>query len=424
MPNKFIFIPIVTILFLLIDLYVFQVVKYLTADLSESSRKVSYLIFGLFTVIAISSLWIYNFGQVHSYSRGFRTFLVATVFVTYFSKLFVVIFLFIDDLLRGLEWIWFQIRPLTSEKTELPTQALPENQITRHDFLMKTATLAGVVPFGAMTFGILSGAHDYRIRNQKITLANLPTQFHGLKLIQISDVHSGSFFNKTAVRGGIEMLLKEKPDLVFFTGDLVNNKVDEMAEYQDIFSKVKAPLGVYSTLGNHDYGDYVSWESAEAKYRNLEKLKEVHRLMGWNLLMNENRIITVDNAQLAVIGIENYGAKGRFPKYGKLEQAYQGIEEMPVKLLLSHDPSHWDAQVNSKYKDIDVMFAGHTHGMQCGVEIAGFQWSPVQYMYEQWAGLYQNDNQYLYVNRGFGYLGFPGRVGMPPEITVIEFCKG
>lgn len=421
MPNKFIFIPIVTLIFLLIDLYVFQAVKFLTSDATEVTRKLVYGIFWVITAIAIASLWVYNLGPVYNFSRGFKTFLMASVFVTYFSKLFVVIFLFIDDLTRGVEWLWQLLKPSSSE---VPKEFSTNGQISRHDFLVKSAALAGAVPFGAMTFGILSGAHDYRLRRQQISLPNLPSQFHGFKLVQISDVHSGSFFNKTAVMGGVEMILKEKPDVIFFTGDLVNNKADEMAEYQAIFSKVKAPLGVYSTLGNHDYGDYVQWPSLEAKTKNLADLKVVHKQMGWNLMMNENKVLVVDNAQIAILGIENYGAKGRFPKYGKLDQAYHGTQEIPVKLLLSHDPSHWDAQVNSQYKDIDVMFAGHTHGMQFGVEIAGFQWSPVQYMYEQWAGLYKKENQYLYVNRGFGYLGFPGRIGMPPEITVVEFLKG
>jgi predicted MPP superfamily phosphohydrolase len=186
-----------------------------------------------------------------------------------------------------------------------------------------------------------------------------------------------------------------------------------------IFSKVKAPLGVYSTLGNHDYGDYVSWKSIQAKKENLRTLIQAHKEMGWDILMNEHRFLTQSGDSLAIIGVENYGARGNFAKYGRLAPAYQGTEEAPVKLLLSHDPSHWDAQVRPEFPDIDVMFAGHTHGMQFGVEVGNIKWSPVQYMYEQWAGLYQKGKQYLYVNRGFGYIGFPGRVGMPPEITIF-----
>jgi len=284
--------------------------------------------------------------------------------------------------------------------------------------------IAAALPISGMIYGILSGAHDYRIRRKIIYLPNLPSSFDGLKLCQLSDIHSGSFFNRRAVQGGVDMLMQEKPDLVFFTGDLVNNRADEVKSYIDIFGKIHAPLGVYSTLGNHDYGDYVRWESKEAKQQNLEDLKAAHKEMGWRLLMNENQLLEQGGEKIAVIGIENWSAKGRFPKHGRLDQAWKGTEEAKVKLLLSHDPSHWDAQVRPEYPDIDMTFAGHTHGAQFGIEIPWLKWSPVQYMYEQWAGLYQKEHQYLYVNRGFGYLGFPGRIGILPEITIIEFKKG
>jgi predicted MPP superfamily phosphohydrolase len=212
----------------------------------------------------------------------------------------------------------------------------------------------------------------------------------------------------------------ERPDLVLFTGDLVNNKADEMDELKEVFAQINAPMGVFSVLGNHDYGDYVQWKSKEEKTNNLEKLKGVHREMGWNLLLNEHRLIEKNGESIALIGIENWGAKGNFSKYGDLKKAYAGSEQQPFKILMSHDPSHWDAEVCKHYKDIDIMLSGHTHGMQFGVEIPGFRWSPVQYMYKQWAGVYKNGMQKLYVNRGFGFLGYPGRVGILPEITLIE----
>ncbi len=211
---------------------------------------------------------------------------------------------------------------------------------------------------------------------------------------------------------------------MLFTGDLVNNQADEMADYFDIFKQVKAPLGVYSTLGNHDYGDYVRWPSPAAKRQNLEKLMHVHRQMGWDLLMNEHRWLAQGGEKLAIVGIENWGGKGNFPQYGKLGQALAGTEEAAVRLLLSHDPSHWDAQVRPEFPQVDVMFAGHTHGMQFGIELGGLRWSPVQYFYPRWADLYREGHQYLYVNRGFGYLGFPGRIGILPEITVMELKRG
>jgi hypothetical protein len=289
--------------------------------------------------------------------------------------------------------------------------------------MVQAAVVAGSIPLVGITYGILSGAHDYRVRRVTVKLPNLPKAFDGLRIAQLSDIHSGSFFNKTAVQGGVNLLLREKPDVVFFTGDLVNNVASEVQDYIPIFQKVKAPLGVYSTLGNHDYGDYVAWPSLQAKRQNLENLKHAHGLLGWDLLMNQHRMLEEGGEQLAIIGIENWGGKGNFPKYGKLDLAHQGTEAAPVKLLLSHDPSHWEAQVLPKFPDIDLMFAGHTHGMQFGVELPGLKWSPVQYMYKQWAGLYEEAGRYLYVNRGYGYLGFPGRIGILPEITIVELKK-
>ena len=224
-----------------------------------------------------------------------------------------------------------------------------------------------------------------------------------------------------AVEGGIDMLNAEKPDLMFFTGDLVNNQTKEVSDYMDLFSKVKTDLGVYSTLGNHDYGDYMAWSSAAAKRQNLADMVKVHERMGWRLMMNENESLEIGGDKLAIIGVENWA--GRFAKYGQLDKAALNAEG-DVKLLLSHDPSHWDAQVRKQHSDIDLMFAGHTHGMQLGVEIGDFRWSPSKYIYKQWADLYQEDNQYLYVNRGFGFLGFPGRIGILPEITILELTKG
>jgi len=255
-----------------------------------------------------------------------------------------------------------------------------------------------------------------------VKLKNLPKAFDGLSIGQISDIHAGSFWNKTAVKGGIEMMMKEKPDMIFFTGDLVNNESSEVKDYVSVFEKLKAPLGVYSITGNHDYGDYKSWASQEEKQKNFRDLVQAHKVMGYDILMNEHRMLEQGGEKMAIIGIENWGG-GRFAKYGKLDKAYRGSDEAAVKLLLSHDPSHWDAQVRKDYRDIDIAFAGHTHGFQFGVEIGGFKWSPSQYAYKQWAGLYQEEDQYLYVNRGFGYLGYPGRVGIPPELTIVELKR-
>ncbi len=414
--NKLILIPILTVIFLAMDLYAFQALKTVTQTLSDPTRKWIYIAYWSFTAITLGGFFVYHFGNVDKMSTSLKNFLLFGVFANYFSKLFVVLFLFIDDLVRFGRWSYQAIDHYFNPVK--PGEA--DSGIPRAEFLSKVALTAGAIPLVTMAYGVISGAHDYRIRRVTLKLPNLPKAFDGIKVAQLSDIHSGSFFNRTAVKGGIDMLLAEKPEAVFFTGDLVNNKADEVKEYIDIFNKVKAPMGVYSTLGNHDYGDYVQWESQEAKYRNLEKLKAAHKEMGWDLLNNTHRELKIGNEHIAVLGIENYGAKGNFPKYGKLDLAHKGTEDAPVKILLSHDPSHWDAQVNKDYKDIDLMLAGHTHGFQFGIDSEVIKWSPVQYMYKQWGGLYTEGNQHLYVNRGYGYLGYPGRIGMPPEITIIE----
>lgn len=402
-----------TILILIVDAYFYQAVRKTIERKKLRFRKNMLRIYIGHTVFLLVGLWI----SVIMADNWPRNLMMAIVFVLLLSKVFSLPFLLGDDLGRFVRWTLRKVKSFV--KSEKNTETFPGEPIKRSKFLMQAGLVAAAIPFSAMSFGIISGAYDYRIRRETLFLKNLPKEFDGLTLAQISDIHSGSFYNQTAVQGGVDMLLAEKPDLVFFTGDLVNNRATEIHDYFDIFKQVKAPLGVYSTLGNHDYGDYVEWPSAAAKAQNLLDVREAHKLLGWNLLSNENRIVTVDGAELAVVGVENWGSLGRFPKYGDVELAKKGTENVPVKLLLSHDPSHWDAIVNKEHKDMDVMFAGHTHGMQFGVEVLGIKWSPVQYFYKQWAGLYHQEQQALYVNRGYGFLGFPGRVGMPPEITIF-----
>ncbi len=406
----FIFIGV----FLLIDFYVFQAVLNVSKGWPSPWQTLVRYGFWLPTALCITALSWWMFADPFSITSGMRNWIITGIFATYFSKLFGVFFLLIDDGQRLVRWItkYFSKNPST----------LPGEVITRSQFLTNAAMVATAIPFGAMAYGIISGAHDYRLKRVSLKLSNLPKEFDGIRIAQLSDIHSGSFFNKTAVKGGVEMTLNEKPDVILFTGDLVNNESSEVKDYIDVFNKLRAPLGVYSVTGNHDYGDYKNWESKEAKKQNFNDLMEAHRLLGFDLLMNENRFITQGSEKLAIIGIENWGA-GRFTKYGKLDQAYRGTEEAATKILMSHDPSHWDAEVRPGYSDIDLMLSGHTHGFQFGVELGGFKWSPVQYAYKQWAGLYKEGNQHLYVNRGFGYLGYPGRVGMPPEITIIELKR-
>ncbi len=415
--NKIFLIPLIALIFLLIDWYVFQGIRVLISPLSSSTQKTLKFVYWGITALTLAAFFTYHFVNVDTYSKSLKMFLLVGVFINYISKLFFVVFLLIDDLVRLIRYIGSFF---TSESAATETS---DNTITRSDFLVKTAAVAAAVPLVGMSWGIISGAHDYRVRRIKLPLANLPKAFQGMKIVQVSDIHSGSFWNKTAVKGGVEMLMNEKPDMVFFTGDIVNNRAEELKDWISVFSQVKAPYGVYSVFGNHDYGDYVAWDSRQQKANNLQQLADMQKAMGWKLLMNENEIIEIDGEQIAVVGIENWGAKARFPKYGKLAEAVKGTENIATKLLLSHDPSHWQAEVLPLFPDISAMFSGHTHGMQFGVDIPGVKWSPVQYVYDEWAGLYQQKGQYLYVNRGFGYIGYPGRIGMPPEITTIELVS-
>jgi len=406
----FIFLAI----FLLIDAYVFQAVINVSKDWSPLWKQVFRYGFWFPTLISVSGLLWWTFSDPYKGTDYLRIYILAGSAILYFSKLFAVLFLFVDDLQRGVRWV---AKYFSGDPTNLPGEA-----ITRSEFLSKAALIASAVPLGLSVYGVITGAHDYRIKKLTLKLPNLPKSFDGIRIGQLSDIHSGSFWNKTAVKGGVEMLMNEKPDLIFFTGDLVNNETAEVKNYIPIFEKIKAPLGVFSITGNHDYGDYHPWESKEAKRKNFSDLIEAHKLLGYDLLMNEHRMIEQGGDKLAIIGIENWGA-GRFSKYGKLDRAYSGTDEAAAKILLSHDPTSWDAIVRPNHKDIALTLSGHTHGFQFGVEIANFKWSPVQYIYKQWAGLYQEDNQYLYVNRGFGYLGYPGRIGMPPELTIIELKR-
>ena len=399
---------------LLIDYYFFQGILAVSKNWSPLWKGVLRYGFWVPTILSVLALFWWTFDDPYRYSANFRNWVITGIVATYFSKTIGIVFLFVDDLQRGIRWVYSLF-----QKTSTDTS--PGEVISRSEFLSKTALIAATVPLGAFAYGIISGAHDYRIRKVAIKLPHLPKEFDGIKIAQLSDIHSGSFWNRTAVKGGVEMVLSEKPDVIFFTGDLVNNESSEIKEYIDVFNKLRAPLGVFSITGNHDYGDYKSWASKEAKQQNFKDLITAHKELGFDLLLNENRFLEQGGEKLAILGIENWGT--RFSKHGELDKAYRGTEEAAVKLLLSHDPTHWDAQVRPMHKDIDVMFAGHTHGAQFGVNIGDFTWTPVQHIYKQWGGLYQEDNQYLYVNRGFGYLGYPGRVGMPPEITIFELKR-
>ena len=399
---------------LLVDVYIYQAIKSVASDLGSGWKKT--IVYGFWGITIVSILSVIIINTTELVSNESRRFIVLSLVILYFSKVFGVLTLLIDDIASAFAWIYHKF----AKPKEVAESA--GAGITRSQFISRATLLSVAVPMATFGFGIATGAHNYRVRRRTIHLPNLPSAFDGIRIGQLSDIHSGSFFSRPGVKKGIDLLLSEKPDVVFFTGDLVNDEARELTNYKDLFAKVKAPLGVYSTLGNHDYGDYRQWSNINDKKKNLSDLIQTHKEMGWDILLNENRSLQVDGEEIAILGIENWGA-GRFSKYGDLEKAYQGTEDKPVKLLLSHDPSHWDAQVRKEYDDIDVMFAGHTHGFQFGVEIGNFKWSPSQYIYKQWADLHQEDNQYLYVNRGFGFIGYPGRIGIMPEITMIELKK-
>jgi predicted MPP superfamily phosphohydrolase len=295
--------------------------------------------------------------------------------------------------------------------------------MTRGKFISYSALTLAAIPFGTMIYGMLKTAFDFKILKSKVPIANLPSSFEGLKIVQISDIHSGSFLSNLHFKNAVKLIMQEKPDVIFFTGDLVNDRSDEAEPFKKIWKELNAPFGVYSILGNHDYGDYVIWDTPEEKQANLERLFEIHKEMGWNLLLNEHRILEKNGEKIGLIGVENWGAALRFPRKGDMEKAQTGMEEVPVKILLSHDPSHWDAKILKEHPDVDLTLSGHTHGFQFGIEIPGFKWSPSQYVYPQWAGLYTQGKQHLYVNRGLGFLGYLGRVGIRPEITVLELTS-
>ncbi len=413
--NKNIFIIIALILFLLIDWYAFQLLKASLVGIGENFSKIIKWIYLGFVALTWIAFLFYHYGDPDLLGKHGRIFIMTGVFITYFSKFIFVLFAIVDDIIRLFKWI--------IQKASSSNEAISAEGISRSSFIARLGLLAAAAPVLSMTWGIFSGAHDYRVRRLNVPIKNLPKGLQGLKIAQVSDIHAGSFWDKIAVKRGINMIAEEDADLLLFTGDLVNNKASEMYDWGTEFGSLKPKHGVFSVLGNHDYGDYVSWESPEAKAANFQELIDTHAGMNWDLLRNENRVLKINDEELAIVGVENWSAKGRFPSHGDLDKAMEGIKKETPTILLSHDPSHWKAEVIERFKSIDITLSGHTHGMQFGVEIPGFKWSPVQYLYKEWAGLYKEKDQKLYVNRGFGYLGYPGRVGISPEITILTLVS-
>jgi uncharacterized protein len=400
---------------LALDFYFFQAIKTVSQSLSPKAKTILYTAYWGITILAVIGYLLFVFTEQAYLGRKVRTYLFSIIIGLFLAKMVAMVFFLVDDLRRGIQWL---AGKLFFNNTDLAETS--GDSISRSVFLSWLGIAAGTTLFGSLLYGF-SNQYKYHVNKVKLAFDNLPAAFKGLRIVHISDVHSGSFMDKKAVQHGVDMIMKEGADLILFTGDLVNDKATEMKEYMDVFNQLKAPLGVFSTLGNHDYGDYVKWPiEGVSKEQNLINVQKVHADLGWRLLMNEHVALEKNGEQIALLGIENWGAKARFPKYGKMNEAHAGTEKYPFKILMSHDPSHWDAQVKTEYPDVDLMLSGHTHGMQFGIEIPGFKWSPIQYVYKQWGGLYEDAKQKLYVNRGFGFLGYPGRVGVMPEITVIE----
>jgi len=328
------------------------------------------------------------------------------------GQLVMILVLFFEDLSRIALSVYHFFA--TEQKIQLPE---------RRKFVSQVALALGAIPFSSLLYGMYQGRYNYRVLKYTLTYPSLPDSFDGFQITQISDLHCGSFDHPEKVAYGMELINQQKSDLLLFTGDLVNNKSSEARPWVDLVANIEAPYGKFSVLGNHDYGDYSSWESEAAKQKNMEEMHQTHKDMGFDLLLNESRYIEKNGEKIALVGVENWGA-GRFKKAGDLEKSIAQIQPEDFKILLSHDPSHWEAEVLPHSYPFHLTLSGHTHGFQFGIEIPGWiKWSPIQWRYKHWAGIYEEKEQKLNVNRGFGYLAYPGRVGIWPEITVITLKK-
>jgi len=396
------------------DYYAFQSLKTVTKS------NWWYALYWLFTIAVMGNFLIqfYGFNRSNGFSQA-NSLAVGFLIAMVVPKLVLVAIMFSEDVFRIPQGIYSYFMQDDSGSA---------NQIkhipARRRFISQIALGLAAVPFTSILYGMYKGKYNFKILKYTLHFEDLPEAFDGFRLTQISDVHSGSFDNVDKVSYAIDLINEQQSDVVLFTGDMVNNKAEEMKPYVDIFKKLNAKEGLYSVLGNHDYGDYVRWNSDDDKKQNLEELKAIQKEIGFDLLLNENRFIERDGERIAIIGVENWG-KGGFKKAGDLKKASSRVDKDDFKILLSHDPSHWDAEVVNDKNHYHLTLSGHTHGMQFGIEIPGwFKWSPVKWRYKQWAGIYEALGQYINVNRGFGYLAFPGRVGIWPEITVIELKKG
>jgi predicted MPP superfamily phosphohydrolase len=400
---------IITLLFLAVfQWYSYQAIKTIT------SNRWMLLLYFIIVLMIIGNLVFHTLVIERSTTMEPRLMYAIGFFVTLFAfQALVTLLLLGEDILRIPQGIYVFFTKMPGQ-----TQFLPE----RRKIISQIAVGLAAIPFASLLYGMYRGKYNYKVLNYVLEYDDLPEAFDGFKIAQISDIHSGSFDNPEKVQYGVDLINQQQADVVFFTGDLVNNRAEEVFPWIETFKKINSKFGVYSILGNHDYGDYTSWESEAEKKKNMEALFDAQKQMGWDLLLNESRFIEKDGQRLALVGVENWGSG--FKQAGDLEKALENVAPQDFKILLSHDPSHWEAQVLPHPFDIHLTLSGHTHGMQFGIEIPGWiKWSPVKWRYKQWAGIYEQAKQRLNVNRGFGYLAYPGRVGIWPEVTVITLTK-
>jgi hypothetical protein len=412
-----IFLVIIAIM-LFLDLYTFKGIRVLLSNNSNLVlKKIIYLSFWTVTVFMLILVFMGYFFRSSTRNAAVFTwyyYLFGAFIVLYVPKILFVAFHLTDDILYALTWV---IKKAFEAKCANGGSGEP---ITRSKFLSQAGIILASIPFLAFIWGIAKGRFNFRIEKLTLKFPNFPKSFDGIKIIQISDIHIGGFKGyQSQVEEAIDMINTQQPDFIFFTGDLVNNFYEELDGWMPTLSRMKAKHGKYSILGNHDYGNYYHWASESEKAENFRKIEGAHAKLGFQLLNNQSVTLTHNDEKIAIIGVENWGHKP-FPQYADYNKASKDVRDIPFKILLSHDPTHWDAKILNK-TDVDLTLSGHTHGMQFGIRIAGTEvWSPAKYQYKRWAGLYQEGKQFLYVNRGFGYIGYPGRVGMPPEITVLE----
>ncbi len=396
------------VIYILVDIYAFQAVKTLTK---------SPWLHGLFVFISLAVLagLIYELSFMGSAKmlQPPKMYFFGIFLAVFIPKLILIIFMFGEDIGRFFVGIFMKVAG--SDETHF--------MASRRKFVSTLALGIAAIPFASLIYGMVQGKYNYKVLKYALEFDDLPDEFDGFTLTQISDIHSGSFDNRNKVEYAVNLINEQQSDVILFTGDLVNNVAEEMNDWKQLFSTLKSPQGVFSILGNHDYGDYVSWENASDKAENLQKLKTLQKEMGWDLLLNENRYFERNGQKIALVGVENWGENG-FKQAGDLDKACEGISDNDFKILMSHDPSHWQSIVKNDPRHFHLTLSGHTHGMQFGIEIPGIiKWSPIKYRYKNWAGVYQEFGRYINVNRGFGFLGYPGRVGIWPEISVIQLKK-